>query len=630
MLHALVAQPDSTHRRLAAGCRRVSERTLSQSFVILVCFATLISVMSTGVARGEGSDPDLLNVIETHWGFDGSIQESTALPFSVLVQNVAPVPWEGRLRLTRSSGGGHRFGAPIELPVSLQPEERRWVQFVPYVIDVQETWILSWGEEPRHRREMASIPAGERPTVLIYDRDAVTPPGGVLRRMPEELFPTSVTATHGLRGVIFNKPPFWPGARGRAFLEWLALGGRVYILLDESGNFPQFNSPLEVLNDSRERFSVGQGHVRRIPRKVGDISLDDARREIFNDDWRAPPPAAPRVPDYGYVIAPYWVPNQDLFRELKPLTRFERRWWLIYLTALAYLAALFPGCYSIGVNRRNVRGFYLTFLGTVGLFSLSFILLGQLGASTQNRIRSVALARSLGDGSYDVTQWSSLANVNPGEYAVSHRGGGRWYSTCQDTEQVEGVLTGGSDSGVTLFMPPASTRTLRHCSRLTLENPLPKVMEFQQDASGLERVTVSIGGCFDGRVREAFFVWRDQIYDLKLERGSLVLEKEATHRVLLRDYLNRPYDWDWDFWGRSRFDDEDVSHSVRYERMLRSLAGNSFGLTREIEPRRLKLNPGTLRLFIFTTMPDEFLDTVGMFPDQQGCVLFSYDVQLGE
>jgi hypothetical protein len=51
----------------------------------------------------------------------------------------------------------------------------------------------------------------------------------------------------------------------------------------------------------------------------------------------------------------------------------ERR---LFQIVLAYLAALFPGCYSIGVNGKNVRRFYTVFLATAGLFALVFISLG--------------------------------------------------------------------------------------------------------------------------------------------------------------------------------------------------------------------------------------------------------------
>jgi hypothetical protein len=583
-------------------------------------------------AETRQDDPDLLHVAETRWGFDGTIQKRTFIPLSVLVQNVSPAPWEGRLRLFRWAGTDHRLGMTLELEVSLQPDESRWVQLVPYIVDDLENWTLTWGPEERHRIEMTNLTVGVRPTVLIFDRAAVAPPGGALRRMPEELFPTSVTATDGLRGVILSHAPFWQGARAQAFLDWLARGGRVYLLHDEEGRFPRFPAPLGVLNDSRETFRVGTGTVRHIPRQVGEIDLEFARRELFNDDW--PHSHAVSLTRQFNTATPStfsgsWSPNGDLFRGLASVAEFHRQWWLIYSCVLGYLLMLWPGCYVVGVERRDVRRFYTLFFGTAVGFSVLFVYLGQLGASARNRVRSVALAHSLGEGRFDVTQWSVAANVNPGTFTLAHAGTGRTYSTCQDLEHVDGRFLIGHESEVHLTMLPASTRTLLHRTRISIDRPVPRLVESELGPAGLERVQFSVRGSFERRVWKALAIFRGQVYELEPEGGMLVSNR-IKRPESISTFLERPSHWKLNRWGMWEQEDEELMpRSRQYIEMIRPLTGNSFGLKQEITPRLLQMDSGSLRLLVYTPMPNEFQPRGSDFPDQQGCALFCYDYNLG-
>lgn len=588
-----------------------------------------------GVARAVDSPPDMLQVNEARIGFDGTVQRRTFLPLSFEVRNLSTVPWKGTVRITRNTGRRQRLGAVVEIEVSLQPEEARWVQAVVYVLDEFEDWLIEWGPGERNRYLVSNFQVGPRPTILVYDPDAVNPAAGVLRRLPEQLFPTSVAATAGLRGVVLAHAPFWQGARARAFVEWLSNGGRVYLLQNEQGAYPSFPQVLEMLNQPDSRFPVGLGLVQRLPLRLTDLELDEARSRIFNDDIPSPARNRPDLRGVSGFLGNdggnSWVRDQKLFSHLAELAKFERRWWLIFLAVFLYFIALFPGCYRLGRGAKDIRPFYLAFFGAVVGFSILFGLLGQLGAGTLNRIRSAAIAQSLGNRRYLVTQWSHAATVKEGERHVQHATQGTWYSTCQETEKVDGTFAVGNETLVTLTMPPASSRTLLHTGTLTRIRPDALLSDVLVENERIDRLSFSINGCYDAPVQQAIAVHQGNVYRLSEASGMLSLDHTKPVVPLLQELAD---DQRWrnllPIWSPFGFlptstRDKNLSRQARYREMSWLLVGNAFGLSEGIPSRQLRLRNDVVRVMVQVAMPEEFFSTSPDFPDQEGAVLFVHD-----
>lgn len=584
----------------------------------------LALLLNCGVAFAADSG-DLVQVLQTQWGFDGNVVRKSFVPLSVELRNISSKPWSGKLQLVRSAGETHQIDAVLEIAVSLQGEEARWVQLVPYVFDEQETWTLRWGDNPRRVAVLPAVTVGPSPTVLIYDPDAVFPTIGVLRRFSETQFPTSLAGTDTLRGLIFDTPPFWQGARAQVFLDWLQAGGRVYLLHNSDGAFPVFTVPLQQLNQLAERFHIGSGTVIRIPRRAEDLKLTDAQGLLFNDDL---PQGTVNRPNQSFGIdaaSDFWERDESIFRALAESVKFRRNWWLIDASVAAYLLAIGPICYRIGYRLKNVRLFYIVFFGAAFTFSVVFWLLGQLGANAHGRIASAALAEALGNGRYNVTQWSQLAEAAGGEVSLTHGGSGIWYTTCQEYEKVNGVLRGGQNPEVVLNMPPASTRTLLHRETLALRRPEPKLVSASFDVPTQPSLSISIDGCFDSSPQQAWAILGGKAWPLKPKEGLLQIENPRGG-VSLRERLQTRDDWNMTIFGVPRTRTEMEERLPVSERLLWPLLGNSYGLTDLIDPRLLAKNSGLLRLAVLTTMPREFLAETSSFPDQQGLVLFVYDL----
>ena len=447
-------------------------------------------------------------------------------------------------------------------------------------------------------------------------------------------FPASITGTDALRCVVFDRPPEWQGARELAFLEWVKRGGRVYLILNENGVYPNFSGDLDLLNRQRDRFFVGNGVVRRIPLRAAEIDARTAETQILKDDA-----VITNKPETGYFgVSPFggvmsWDRNRDLFDGLREAVSFHRRWWLIYGGVLLYLIALYPGCYVVGRRATHWRNFYAAFLGASIGFSLLFAEIGRVGGGETNRIRTAAIAYEIDDGLYDVTGWSCLAAVNGDTYDVTHGGSGRLYSTCQQLERVNGAIH--LDAGVFhVEMPPASTRTLLHRVRTQGPRLGIEIREFQRDEAGLSRLTLALG---DESPRNAVlaYLWEgNRIYELTASGDNLILANRGTDglRFLTAVDYRRNWQMTWGgVWGTPMaVEPEELAEDELFEAMHRSLIGNSFGVGGRVDVESTILPDHLIRVLLYAPMGTEFHARSDAFPDQRGYVLYVVDLPVPE
>src|SRR5262249_3591771 len=111
-----------------------------------------------------------------------------------------------------------------------------------------------------------AVRAGKPAAVLLDDPDAIPQAAGAIRRLPDSLFPPHSTATDCLAAVILDHVPRWDPARQKSFMEWLHRGGRVYLLRDADGKFPEFSGELKPLSAGPDRQRLGSGYVYRLER----------------------------------------------------------------------------------------------------------------------------------------------------------------------------------------------------------------------------------------------------------------------------------------------------------------------------------------------------------------------------
>ncbi len=599
-------------------CRRRGARTGRPS-----CRYALLLVAS--LARSAAAQDGVV-IQDVQWGFDGKTTERTFTPLSVLVQNNSAETLEGKLRLIKFVQLNQQIDAVYEQDYFVSGFSSRWVQLMPFVVSDFESWRLEWGPGRDQRMEVPTPRNGDPATVLVYDPDDLPDAGGVLRRFDQALFPVSVTGTDSLRGVVLDHVPDWQGARVQAFLDWLRRGGRVHVLHNRDGEYPRFPESLGVLNRPEDRYRVGGGLVKRLPFQATDIDFATAQDQILADERQSLPRqvrAAAQTSPFGNLMG--WDRDRQLFVDLEIAARFHRNWWLVYPAVLLYLVAMYPGCYLLGRKLPDWRMFYAAFFATAALFSFAFAWLSRVGSTETNRVRTVAVAQQLENGLYDVTQWSSVAALHGRTYDVTHAGSGRLYTTAQEFEAVNGRVHGADGGGIEVDMPPSSSRTLLHRTRL----PGPKldlqVHELQADEQGLTRLSFTPQGRdFDG-FELACACYQGVVYDLtQAPGGPLILRGRGRPATT---YLTQFGEDVFSARGWRAPDDEELEDvDFLFHNMARTLVGNSFRLQHQFQAEDLLLGDDLVRICIYADLPDEFRVAGDDFPDQRGRVLYVIDV----
>src|SRR5262245_4829947 len=143
-------------------------RNLAGLRFLAIGVATLVAGLSvTAYARSA----EALEVRQTEWGFDGQIVPQRFNLFSVLVDNTAANPFEGKIEL-RKMAYGKQVDAVLVEPVYLAPYSSRWIQFYPYVKSEGDAWEVSWGAGGASRITPPAVRAGKPAAILLDDPDA--------------------------------------------------------------------------------------------------------------------------------------------------------------------------------------------------------------------------------------------------------------------------------------------------------------------------------------------------------------------------------------------------------------------------------------------------------------------------
>ena len=596
----------------------------------------IICMMSWGFANlalpqetSGTSNPDLLEVGTPRLGLDGTVRELTFLPLNVEVRNRSSAIWQGTMTLYRGRSPEDATALPLKMELLLQGDETRIVQFTPLFVEDLDSWTLVWGPEKSHRISISAPRRADRTIVLIDAVEAVSSDRGTMRRMPADHFPLSVTGTDGLDAVLLDAIPFWQGARAQAFRDWLFRGGQVILLHDHTGRYPVFPAPLEFLNIEGERAEFGRGKILRRPQQANEVSANQLQEELFPAFRTASPASAMAIQARNQTIGNAVQAQELLSVFLNDRAAFHRPWLLIYLFVLAYLLALFPGCYLIGRNSKHVRSFYAAFLSTSAAFSVIFMLLGQLGGQEQNRIRTLAIAEPLENGAFDVSSWSRIAAARGGDYQITHSGMGVQYSADQYFERRSGEILAGRAPEIRLSMPPASFQSISQRARVTIPDRRPPVVQKSEFlGEQLDSLTIEPYPPIRNRIIEAFAIYRGVVYPLDQQGGVLTLNRIQSRKTLARLGAEASSDLQWGLGRRGTFrmprsgstDDAELESNYTGATDLLLLYGWELYDPRMVRERMR--DDSSLWIATLEELPDELRAESESFPDQTGAVLF--------
>ncbi len=440
-----------------------------------------------------------VEVKQVTWGFDGRAVPERVNLLSVLLDNPSARPVNAEAAVYLGDLAGGRAGARIEQPLYLAPFASRWVQFRVYVGQMGQRWVLDTGDRT-HRLDPPLL--GPPARVYLLEPDALSGRVPNLKTFPDELFPTSVAATDGLASVVLDHAPRWEALRRQALLDWLRRGGIVHLVRGPDGRLPAFNAELSVLNGSDTRSRVGAGLVVR-------HAPDEPR---LSDGVLADEGFPPLTLGRGGRV---YLGNMDsaILQELRRLVQPKRSWLLMYLALLVYAALVVPVNWLVSRRRRSYLLPLAFFLACVAGATVALSYIGQRGYGERQRQLSVAVARQLEDGVYDVTHWTNVFVTRGGNYDLSYGGDYGIYTTGDSNERAAAVVRSGVQGRMLADMPLYTSRTFMH--RGKMEGPALGVrLEEFQGGERLSRLVCSVGPQFPGGFVEACAFYRGRFYTM--------------------------------------------------------------------------------------------------------------------
>ncbi|MBT4864019.1 MAG: hypothetical protein HON53_02715 [Planctomycetaceae bacterium] len=600
--------------------------------------AAVLAVVLT-VSATAAQAIEIENVV---WGFDGKVVPNQFNPMSVLVFNPSAEPFDGQLELRKSLYQGTK-GAPLIEPVFVSPFTKRWVQFYPFIQRDQEEWKISW-KPGFGRARQPYVPTHGTSAHVLLEAPGSLARGGSLRMFNEELFPPFVSATAGLASVTFDHQPRWEKPRRDAFIDWIHAGGNVHILYDSSSEFPKFTEELSALNTPVEKFHIGAGTVYRHSRMRSQLDRAFVNEKIHpvpeKPTTKTPQEVAAEeaaqannMNNYNQYNQQYEQQmmfadvNQTFLKELKGMTRPDHNWIVIHLMSIVYILVVFPGCWLIGRKWRDYRITLGVLLGGVALFSLGFREVGRRGYGEETAVHTVAIARPLAGGQYDVMAWSNLFVTTGDDYAISQPGTGRLFSTAQENESVRGQIKNGAGGGFVVDIPPFSSREFVSRFQGTAK-PIQLTVDSWESNAEQINVTLTPGPNFPAEPEEMFAVYRKQIYRLQRNGKQLMVGSSAGELLpFLNSSTFNSYNNRNTMWGADERPIEQIFRST-----LEPLIARQLGINTDEEGKSFSLPDDRVRLFVFAPLPEEFGvvrmigDTQQNFQRQVGRVLYCFDV----
>lgn len=548
-----------------------------------------------------------LEVRETIWGFNGQATPGAFNPLSVLVENPATAPFDGALELVETRGGGS-VGARLVQPVFVAPFTARWVQFYPFVSRENE-WLLSWGHRAQERAEVATPKFTAPVRVLLADANDTFARPTKLRTFPENLFPPTVSATDGLASVVLDHAPRWEPAKREAFLDWIRRGGTLHVLHGADGKFPIFPDELAALNFESERVRVGAGAVVRHPfprDAASDEKLGEPLPELKN----------------GKQVRIYSV-ESSFFQMLASFTRPDINWGFIYGLAVLYLGAVGPWHYLWGRKKKS-RVVLAALLGIVVLFALLFGMVGRRGYGETASVHSLAWARALGGGRFDVMEWDNVFVTRGDFYALKHDAAHNLYGTPDENDGVNGRVTGGRDGGFDVDIPLYSSRAFVHHAVLKGDDTGVNVLEWD-GGDRLTKLTLATPPGFPKNVLEVWARGRKEFYKLRVAGNRLELtDTHQTAEAFFTEHTITPTPAVRRFSENGKTVDTETEYRASLPVLLARALGGTDQFQRYIESSPLPAD--CLQLFIFARSPDGFRVRAKGFDKQTGFVLYEQKI----
>src|SRR5262249_30101852 len=147
---------------------------------------------------------------------------------------------------------------------------------------------------------------------------------------------------------------------------------------------------------------------------------------------------------------------------------------------------------------------YAGLLGTVAIFSMLFSYVGQRGYGESTAVHTVAIAKPLPNQQMDVSTWSNVFVTSGADYDIRHNAYGTLYSTCNDHEQVKGVINNGAEASFKVDLPPFSDRELASRAKYAYAGPQLTIESIKEQNGRMSELKIDVQGLTQADVEKQF------------------------------------------------------------------------------------------------------------------------------
>lgn len=617
---------------------------------LLLCLI-LTSLGGEALAQKPG-----LGVEFAEWGFDDRAVPRKFNLLTLEIQNNSPAPFDGTISLTRLLNGT-AAGAPLVRRTYVGAYQKRLVQFTPYVFDFSDEWDVRWGPTLNETETIEAPRLGAGSRVIFNDPAQSSGLASGLRGFRDDRFPKDVIGTDTLLCVVLDHAPRWETVRRKVFRDWLYRGGVLHVLHNPEGRFPKL--PVPELNNSEKPSRFGTGRIYWHEFQRG--RLHDNRRFVYDEIYptaKVPVPVKVNINDRsgdGFdeenadptstefttklgsnsFTSAYSEWDSDLaipfaLRDVLQ-AQTEHNWPLIYVLALGYLLVIFPGGPWLA-KKLDYRLNLLALVVVVGSWCWFYSVVGARGYGERSTTQSLAIARPLPDGRWDVTQWSGVFVTDGDTFPITHQGESRHYSALvKDGERVEGYIQEGRDGRFVVDVPPFTSRTMAHRAIVEMPGPQVKVTDAKWNAAGaLEELSLEFGEDLPVDVQSVVLISEGFIHELQPKvinrQTTLTLRGTARAAAQLLELDHNDYDYRFRY---RRKEPEDQA----FARLFSSIVARDIGIRIHQDLNRFQFPRDMARLCLYAKLPDELACRDGRQPEetlgfQNGRVLYSIDLPL--
>ncbi|MEZ6061217.1 MAG: hypothetical protein R3C19_12705 [Planctomycetaceae bacterium] len=614
--------------------------------MIAAVLATLFGfIPATALAQSDGAK---LKIVESIWGFDGRVQPGHFNPVSLLIDNAGDEPVDATASFVETQGLLDDSGGKQLQQVYIAANSRRWVQFYPYIANVYQTdWRLRVGrhsfdtlQQPRAAFRTDLDSEDQAPQAVIFDRpDYQSNQPTTVKHFPEHIFPPYSTVTFGLHTVFLDHVPDWELPRQQAFMSWLKLGGRVHVLKDQRGDFPQFSGELAELSQPFDSFRVGSGQVTRHDVQRSELSADIVNTALSVRTSRTEQEELDKTIDeqsqnqFGNfqdaVTTPAYL-DEEIFRSMRRMTQPEHSWPLIFLLAVLYIGSIFPGCWIL--SQKKQIHFLATYGAIAGLslvFSLLFLLIGRRGYGESTTLHTLAVAHMEDDTHASLFQWNTLFVTDGDTYTAGGPDQESVYATASGERAVSAGIVAGNAGGMEMRIPPFSAQTFLSRRRVTVPSLVFQINDVELTQSGLKSLMISAGENFapaDGTVFRAIAGAR--VYRLAWNSDTRTINHVGAISRLSQ-FTQHRYEDTFTFgpFGPAADVDDDRTEEQRfYDEALPDLVRRSLLDEIEYDPTRFELPADRIRLLVYSPIPETLQVPTSVEARETGWVLFVKDL----